>query len=105
MYSCPICDKEFKGFKSLHGHMLRSHPDEFRERKCLLSSWGIRFDPALEEKSNSDPDPEQQQPIKKHIRLLNLNDPAEAAAYNYGFRYVDDDDNLYRSKKELNNEH
>ena len=98
MYSCPICNKEFKGFKNLHGHMLRSHPEEFRERKCMLSAWGIRFDPMLEEKDDQDP---ERKPVKNQIRLLNLNDPAEAAAYNDGFRYVDNDDNLYISREDF----
>lgn len=78
--------------------MLRSHPEEFRAEKCLLSAWGIRYDPQLEEKAQPDP---ERQPIKNQIRLLNLNDPAEAAAYNDGFRYVDNDDNLYISREDF----
>lgn len=85
MFKCPICGVEYAGWRSLHGHMLKSHTAEYKAKGCRLSAYGININSAPGQK------PIKQQPKKteppEDFRPLDLSDPDERECYDEGFRY------------------
>ncbi len=75
MMKCPICNKEMKNGRALHAHMMKSHMEEYREKGCKLSAFGIEKE-QLEKTAPPD-----------DFRPLNLSDQLEKIAYDEGYRY------------------
>lgn len=91
---CPICGKENKDGRQLHGHLMRSHQEEYRAADFDKS----KLKPGKNQKEKPE---EKKRPAG--FRLLKLSDPDENAAYQAGYAYIDDEDNIYEhdeAKKE-----
>ena len=80
MFKCPLCDAQYEKWRSLHGHMLKSHTAEYKTKGCKLSAYGITIG------SLADHAPKKSEP-PEDFRPLDLSDPDEKECYQEGFRY------------------
>lgn len=80
MFKCPLCASEYEKWRSLHGHMLKSHTAEYKAKGCKLSAYGIVINAGADSKPTKKEPPED-------FRALDLSDPDEKEAYDEGFRY------------------
>lgn len=83
---CPICNKEYQDGRRLHGHLMRTHQEEYRAADFDKS----KLKPGKKQK---DKPAEKKRPAG--FRLLRLSDPDENEAYQAGYAYIDDEDNVY----------
>lgn len=86
MIKCNLCGKEFSDARKMHGHLIRSHNEEYKAA-------GYDMERLTEGYKRRPPK------FSSSLRLLNLNDPAEAAAYDDGYRYIDGAGELYKEKE------
>ena len=83
MIRCLICGKEFQSARQMHGHLIRSHADEYEANDYdmeKLTEGYTRKPPRF----------------ATRIRFLDLSNAAEREAYNAGYRYIDGEENLYK---------
>lgn len=86
----------------MNGHLLHSHLEEYRTGGCRQSEFtsGEPEVPAKTQRKQKSA-AKTQRKIPKFpkspagFRLLDRNDPDEAAAYKEGYRYIDDDEICY----------
>lgn len=83
---CPICNKEYQDGRSLHGHLMRIHEEEYRAAAFDKKKLKPAAAPAAAEKPAG-------------FRLLNKYDPDELEAYKAGYRFIDGDDNIYTAEE------
>ena len=78
MKKCPICDKEYENGRQLHGHMLKSHREEYRKAGHRVANMtGGGGDDAVHRPAG--------------FRLLDKSDPMEQKAYSEGYRFADNE--------------
>jgi hypothetical protein len=81
---CPICGKDFpKGKRAVNAHMLKDHKKEYAEKGYSLAAFGVKDEP-----------PKKLDP-PEGFRVLDLDDKYEKMAYEAGYRYIDDQENVY----------
>lgn len=80
MYKCPLCEKSYENGRQLHGHMLKAHQKEYKEkysnRVANIGSVAPLVSP-----------PSPKAPVD--LKLLDLRRDHERAAYDAGFSYKD----------------
>lgn len=81
MYECPICGRELKNARARHAHMMKDHLVDYRAHNCRVANYVS--------------DEEKGDPIPAGFRLLNKSDVVERAAYEQGFRFIDDQEEIY----------
>lgn len=91
MIKCTICGSEYETRRQMHGHMMRNHYDQYKEK-------GFDMDLLTEGA-----------PLRAHVaqaikdyprpagfrRLRSYASVAEARAVEAGYYFIDDNDNLY----------
>ena len=82
---CPLCTKEYETGRQLHGHLMRSHQEEYRAVDFKLTD--------LKQANHKPGKVTSKKP--KGFRLLNITDQDENFAYKEGYRYIDADDEVY----------
>lgn len=82
MYKCKICGKEYEKRRSINAHMMKAHMEEYKQAGYKLENVSAEVAGGAGDKVHD-------------LRVLNLNDSAEAEAYRQGYRFIDKDENLY----------
>lgn len=86
MIKCLICGKEFAEPRQMHGHLIRSHAEEYERSGYDMEQLteGYKRKPAR---------------FQARIRFLDLSNEIERKAYEAGYRYIDNDENLYKPEE------
>ena len=81
MFECPLCKREMRNARALHAHMMKDHLEDYRAHNCRVANYVT--------------DMVKGDPIPKGFRLLDKTDSTERAAYEQGYRFIDDSEEVY----------
>ncbi|MBE6033878.1 MAG: hypothetical protein E7222_04175 [Clostridiales bacterium] len=115
LIKCNLCGYEAADGRTIHGHMNRMHYDEYKatgfdleqltEGYKRTKSNEYRKERMKEEMGTKETKKDTTtNPKPEHLRLLNKNNGAELRAYNEGYRYIDPDDEIVYTTKEVKEE-
>lgn len=112
LIECKLCGYEAADGRTIHGHMNRMHYEKYKatgfdleqltEGYTRTKSNVYRKERIKEEMAAKKETMENQKP--ENLRLLNKNNAAELQAYNEGYRYIDPDDDIAYTTKEVKEE-
>ena len=95
MIKCKICGVEKETARSMHGHLIRMHEQEYKESNYdmeKLTDGYVRNQRQEERRKNMSKETKKKEtetPRPAGLRLLRRFDRVEAAAYDEGYRYYD----------------
>lgn len=90
MVKCKLCGNEYANKRGLNCHMMAKHMDEYRKAGCKLESF-IDGDASGDTVTN----PKEKPSDDMCLRPLNMDVLSERNAYNYGYRFIDKNEELY----------
>lgn len=113
---CNLCGTEKPDGRTMHGHLNRMHYDEYKaagfDMEKLTTGYIRKTQEERNHKKRSAGKENKPMPQKddlkndrpKNLRLLNKANREELAAYNEGYRYLDPDEMIAYTKKEVEEE-
>lgn len=87
MFRCRFCGREYKDRRSIHGHLMTSHREEYYKHGCIDADMIDELE-------------DEELPVDRPVgfRLLNQKNDDERYAYSLGFRFIDAEENVYREE-------
>jgi hypothetical protein len=92
MIVCNICKKEYETARQFHGHLLKTHFDDYKKSGNFDKQFYESEEVKMAEKKKKDLPPD----VPEGFRLLKKTDPDEKAAFEAGYRYIDAEENVYK---------